>query len=170
MLQFSLLLDKINEQVGQAVSWFTALLVGLICIDVLMRYLFNFSLIWMGELEIYFFALCFLLGSGYAFKHDKHVRVDLFYSKFSEKGKARVNLIGGLLFLVPWTIIIIIVASRYAFFSFKIGESSPQVGGLPALYILKFSIVAGFILLLLQGISSILQSILTLMDKNPKQA
>lgn len=170
MLQLTLFLDRLNERIGQAVSWFTAALVGLICIDVLMRYLFNFSLIWMGELEIYFFALCFLLGAAYAFKHDSHVRVDLFYSKFSEKGKARVNLIGGLLFLIPWTVIIIIVSSRYAYFSFKIGESSPQVGGLPALYILKFAIVVGFVLLLLQGISSVGKSILILLDKDLKNA
>lgn len=166
MLKLSQVLDSLNERIGQLISWFTALLVVLICIDVLMRYLFNFSLIWMGELEIYFFALCFLLGSGYAFKHDKHVRVDLFYSKFSAKGKARVNLIGGLLFLIPWTLIVIIVASRYAYFSFIIGESSPQVGGLPALYILKFSIVVGFVLLLLQGIASVSKSLLVLLDKN----
>lgn len=170
MLKLSQVLDAINERIGQAISWFTAFLVVLICIDVLMRYLFNFSLIWVGELEIYFFALCFLLGSGYAFKHDKHVRVDLFYSKFSEKGKARVNLIGGLLFLLPWTLIVIIVASRYAYFSFIIGESSPQVGGLPALYILKFSIVVGFILMFLQGISSVSKSLLILLNKDTKPA
>jgi len=170
MLKLSQALDAINERVGQAISWFTALLVALICIDVLMRYLFNFTLIWMGELEIYFFSLCFLLGAGYAFKHDKHVRVDLFYSKMSPKGQARVNLIGGLLFLLPWTLITIIVASRYAYFSFIIGESSSQVGGLPALYILKFSIVLGFLLLLFQGISSISKSLLVLLDKEVKSA
>ncbi len=159
------LFDSINENVGKLFAWSTSLMVWVICIDVIMRYVFSTSFIWIVELEIYFFALSFLFAGGYAFKHDKHVRVDLFYAKWSAKGKARVNLIGGLFFLMPWCIVSIIVCWKYAMTSFKLGENSQQPGGLPALYILKFCIVIGFVLLLLQGIASIIESILVLQGK-----
>lgn len=140
-------------------------MVWTIVVDVIMRYVFNYSYIWIVELEIYFFALSFLFAAGYAFKHDKHVRVDLFYAQWSDKGKARVNLIGGLFFLLPWCLVSIMVCWKYAMTSFRLGESSPQPGGLPALYILKFCLVISFVLLLIQGIASILEAILVLQGK-----
>ena len=132
--------EQINEYIGRVVSYFTAALVLLICIDVFSRYFFKSTVIWIVELEIYFFALVFLLGAGYAFKYDKHVRVDVFYSKARPKTKAWINLIGGLFFLLPWCIVVLQVAYRYARNSFLINEGSPQPGGLPALYLLKSAI------------------------------
>ena len=156
------ILESLNEFSGRLFSWSTALMVILICIEVVLRYIFNRSLIWMVELEIYLFAFSFLLAAGYAFKHDKHVRVDLFYSNFSAKKKAWVNLLGGIFFLVPWCIISIIGCLKYANISWRIGEVSQQPGGLPAVYLLKYSIVIGFVLLLIQATASILKSFLTI--------
>lgn len=163
-------LESINEIVGKVFSWSTSFMVWLVCLDVLLRYLFNFTLIWMVELETYFFALAFLFAGGYAFKHEKHVRVDVFYAKRSKRGKAWVDLLGGLLFLIPWCLVSIIVIWRYAMFSFKWGESSPQPGGLPALYVLKFCMLFAFALLLLQGIASVLKSVQVLRGPQTKEA
>jgi len=156
------ILESINEFAGRLFSWSTIIMVILICIEVILRYVFNRSLIWMVELEIYLFAFSFLLAAGYAFKHDKHVRVDLFYSNFSVKKKAWVNFLGGILFLVPWCVVSIIGCVKYANISWRIGEVSQQPGGLPAVYLLKFSIVVGFVLLLIQATASILKSLLTI--------
>lgn len=164
------LFDKINEYVGKGVSYFTGALVLLICADVFARYIFGTTVIWIVELEIYFFALIFLLGAGYAFQHDKHVRVDVFYSKAKPKRKAWINLIGGILFLIPWCVVVLQVAFRYAQNSFLINESSPQPGGLPALYLLKSAIFVGFTFLLLQAIASIIRSLIIIMDKESATA
>lgn len=164
MRKFIHILESINEFAGRLFSWSTLIMVILICIEVILRYVFNKSLIWMVELEIYLFAFSFLLAAGYAFKHDKHVRVDLFYSKFSKKKKAWVNLLGGILFLVPWCFISIIGCLKYANISWTIGEVSQQPGGLPAVYLLKFSLVLGFVLLLIQCIASILNSLLVIVS------
>ncbi len=153
-------IENVNELAGRIFSWSTGIMVVLICIEVILRYVFNRSLIWMVELEIYLFLFSFLMAAGYAFKHDKHVRVDLFYANYSKKKKAWINLIGGIFLLTPWCIISIIGCLRYANISWRIGEVSQQPGGLPAVYLLKFSIVLGFILLLIQGIASIIKSIL----------
>lgn len=158
-------LEAINEFAGRLFSWATVIMVILICIEVVLRYLFNRSLIWMVELEIYLFAFSFLLAAGYAFKHDKHVRVDLFYTNFSPRKKAWINFLGGIFFLVPWCVISIIGCLKYANISWRIGEVSQQPGGLPAVYLLKYCIVLGFILLLIQAIASILNSFLTITSK-----
>jgi TRAP-type mannitol/chloroaromatic compound transport system permease small subunit len=158
MKRLEKLFDSINEFVGTSISWLTTLLVLLISLDVAMRYLLDFTLIWVIELEIYLFAFILLLSAGYALRHERHVRVDVFYSKFSEKGKAWVDLIGTLFFLLPWSAIIIWVGYNYAWMSFIIRERSAQPGGLPALYTLKFLIVLGFVLLMIQGLSLLFQS------------
>lgn len=158
-------IDNINEQVGRAVSWLNLALMLLVCIDVITRYLFNETAAWVNELEWHLFALVFLLGAGYTLKHDKHVRVDLFFSNFSAKDQALVNLVGSLLFLIPWSAILCYFAIGYGLDSWQTGEKSPDPGGLPMRYIVKFAIVLGMLLLMLQGISTFLHSLLILKQK-----
>lgn len=158
--------NQINETVGRAVSWLTAVLVVLVCVDVAARYFFSASQIWMMELEWHLFSLIFLLGAGFALKHDRHVRVDLFYANFSAKDKAWTDLVGSVIFLIPWCILIIYFSFHYAYSSFLDGEGSPDPGGLPARYLIKFAIVIGIGLLLLQAIGKVAESILTIRKTN----
>ncbi len=159
-------LDGINEIVGKTVAWLTTILVILFCYDVLMRYLFNNTKVWIGEMEWHLFALLFLLAAGYAFKDDRHVRVDLFYTNFSEKTKALINLLGCLIFLIPWCLVIIKSSAFYANNSWLAGEGSPNPGGLPYRFIIKYAITAGFVLLLIQCASTIIHSFLTLIGQS----
>jgi TRAP-type mannitol/chloroaromatic compound transport system permease small subunit len=122
------------------------------------RFFFDETKAWVMELEWHFFALTFLLGAGYTLRHDRHVRVDVFYTRFPKKDKALVNIIGSLILLIPWTILLMIVSWNYAVASYQIGEGSPDPGGLPARYIIKFSIVLGFFLLFLQAVSELLKA------------
>ena len=156
------IINNLNDRVGKAASWFTTILVILVCFDVVTRYLFSGTKAWIMELEWHLFALIFLLGAGYAFRHDRHVRVDLFYAKFSPREKAWVNLIGGILFLIPWCILIMYASYHYALGSYLIGEGSPDPGGLPARYLIKFAITGGVFLLFLQAISSLIHSALVI--------
>ncbi|MEM8528496.1 MAG: TRAP transporter small permease subunit [Bacteroidota bacterium] len=155
-------INLLSEKVGKAASWISTALVILIVIDVIFRYIFKDTSAWIIELEWHFFAILFLLGGAYAFEEDKHVRVDLFYSNFSERDKAWVNLLGTVLLLIPWCVAIVWFAGKYALLSFQVREGSPDPGGLPARYFIKSVIVLGFLLLTLQAISVVLQSILTL--------
>lgn len=157
--------NQVNETVGRAVSWLTAALVLLVCFDVAARYFFSASQAWMMELEWHFFSLIFLLGAGYALKHDRHVRVDLFYANFSERDKAWTDLVGSVIFLIPWCILIIYFSYDYAYASYLDGEGSPDPGGLPARYLIKFAIVIGVGLLLLQAIGKVAENILVLQEK-----
>lgn len=157
-------IDRLNENIGRGISWLNTLLVVIICYDVTARYLFNTSSAGIVELEWHLFSFIFLLGAAYALLHDRHVRVDVFYQNFSEKKKAWVNLIGTLLFLMPFCIITISTSLKFTANAFAINEGSPDPGGLPARYIVKAAIPLGFCLLLLQAVSLACKSILTLTD------
>ena len=170
LLRLADLIDALNERVGRAVSWLTTLLMLLVCFDVLTRYLMNDTRAWIMELEWHLFALIFLLGAGYGFRHDRHVRVDLFYANFSDRDKALVNCIGGIVFLIPWCLVIAVVGTDYGMVSWRIGETSPDPGGLPARYLIKFSIALGAALLLLQGLSNVIRSAMVLRGVAPAEA
>jgi len=151
-------IDSCNEWVGKCISWSTLLLVILVSIDVFRRYFFQTTNAWIMELEWHLFAAIFLIGAGFTFKRDKHVRVDLFYDRFNKKEKALTNMVGILVFLIPMCLLLIIVSFNYALDSYLIGEGSPDPGGLPHRYIIKSTIVIGSLLLLLQAISEVIKS------------
>lgn len=162
-------IKKVNSIAGKVASWFNVLLVILVGFDVLFRYLLNTTSVWVMELEWHFFALIFLLGGGFAFQKNQHVRVDVFYDKFSEKEKAEVNFWGGVLFLLPWTIFLMYTSFGYAQTSFWIRESSPDPGGLPARYIVKYAIFLGFLLLFIEALISIVENGILLFQQQLKK-
>jgi TRAP-type mannitol/chloroaromatic compound transport system permease small subunit len=84
--------------------------------------------------------------------------------------RAWVDLIGGLLFLVPFCLLIIISSWPFVANSFSMGEGSPDPGGLPYRYLLKAAIPAGFALLLIQGIASILRNLLVILKHKAGEA
>lgn len=164
--------DRLTQLVGQAASWLTLMLVALIVYDVVMRYLFNRSSVAIYEMEWHLFALIFLLGAAFALKHDRHVRVDVLYSRFGKKGQAWVNLIGTLLLLLPFCLVIINAGWDFLSNSFNLGESSADAGGLPARYLIKSAIPLGFFMVLLQAINLMFRSILIILNKplNPSSS
>ena len=158
------LIEKIAELTGRAVSWLVLGMVLLIAYDVAMRYLFHIGSVGLQELEWHLFALIFLLGAGYTFKHDGHVRVDIFYHSrhMDKRRRAWVDLLGGLFFLLPFCLLIIISSAPFVANSFGMGEGSPDAGGLEYRFLLKAAIPVSFSLLLLQGVAHMLRSLRTL--------
>ncbi|MGD1894822.1 MAG: TRAP transporter small permease subunit [Cyclobacteriaceae bacterium] len=157
-------IDRLNETVGRGAAWLTTILVLVIVYDVAARYLFNASSAGIVELEWHLFSFIFLLGAAYALKHDRHVRVDVFYQNFSAKKQAWVNFIGTVLFLIPFCVVAIVASVEFTANAWAIQEGSPDPGGLPARYVVKGAIPLGFALLLLQAISLLIHSILTLTE------
>ncbi|MGB3468198.1 MAG: TRAP transporter small permease subunit [Cyclobacteriaceae bacterium] len=152
-------IDKLNVVIGRLFSWLTTLLMLVICFDVLMRYVFNSSSAALTETEWHLFAALFMMGAAYTLKYDKHVRVDVFYTNFSDKRKAWVDLIGTLIFLFPFCYVVVTTSIPFVMNAFEVQETSPDPGGLPARYIIKSVIPIGFSLLFLQGISVALNCI-----------
>lgn len=146
-------IDTVNEQVGRVVSWATLFLVIVTFTDVVMRYSLNISFVFTQELEWHVFAFIFLIGAGYTLKADGHVRVEVFYGRLGPKGKGWINLIGVLFFLIPSSLIFIKTGIPFVVKSFQVLEGSPDPGGIPFRFILKACIPIGYALILLQGIS-----------------
>lgn len=151
-------IDKLNDFVGKSVSWMSLALVLLVCFDVLRRFIFERTDAWIMELEWHMFAMIFLLGAGYTLKEQKHVRVDLFYSNFEPREKALVNMVGGIVFLVPMCVLLIYLSFYYAYSSYQIGEGSADPGGLSYRYLIKMIIPLGLFFLLLQGLAETARS------------
>lgn len=152
--------DALNEKVGFGVSWLTSLLVLVVCYDVFTRYLLKNSIVAVQELEWHLFAVIFLVGAAYTLKHNRHVRVDVLYTRFSERTRAWIDFAGSLIFLIPLCILVIWTSRTFVATSYMIGETSPDPGGLPARFVLKSAIPIGFLLLLLQGVALALGSLL----------
>jgi len=156
-------IDAINDWVGRGVAWVTLGLVLVVFIDVVMRYLFNTSFVFTQELEWHLFGFIFLVGAGYTLLKDGHVRVDIIYQRLGLKGRAWINFFGVLLFLIPGCIMVISTSWKFTVNSFSILEGSPDPGGIPLRFLIKGCIPAGFVLLLLQGISLGIHSLLQIL-------
>lgn len=158
-------IDTFNTWVGKGVSWVTFLLVAVVFTDVVMRYAFRTSFVFVQEMEWHLFSFIFLIGAGCTLLRDGHVRVDIFYQGMPPKGKAWVNLIGVIFFLTPGCVMIITTSFKFAYNAWYILEGSPDPGGIPYRFILKSCIPVGFVFVLLQGISLAIKSFVTITGK-----
>ena len=152
------LIDRLNLWVGKLIAWLVVVLVLLIVVDVVLRYLFNFGSVANAEMEWHLFGAIILLGLGYAYQQDRHVRVDLFYDQQAQKEKNQVNFWGTLLFLLPWCLVLIYTGWNSALDAYTVGERSPEASGLPNLWLIQFAIPVGIFFLLLQGLALLVAS------------
>ena len=128
MKKFIKISDLINDFVGKFASWLTTIMVLVVFFDVVLRYVFNEGNVAMQELEWHLFATIFLLGAGYTLKKNGHVRVDIFYTNFNERTKAWINLLGPIIFLLPFSLIVIYSSQDFVTSSFAVREISPNPG------------------------------------------
>ncbi len=155
-------IDALNEWCGRLIAWLTGFMVVVTFLIVILRYMFNIGWIAMQESVVFMHALVFLIGAAYTLKHDAHVRVDIFYRSMSRYYRAWVDLLGCLLLLFPVCIYIFWFSFDYVSSAWRLLEGSREAGGLPGVYLLKTSILIMAALLILQGISQCLHSILAI--------
>ncbi len=164
MRKFVKLLDSFSERTGGIVSWLALVLVVVTAYDVFARYIFKAGSVALQELEWHIFSVIFLLAAAYTLKKDAHVRVDLIYARLSARGKAIIDLLGSLFFLLPFCAIVIYTSAGFVESSWAVLEGSGDPGGLPGRYALKATIIVGFVLLGAQGISQAARSLATIID------
>jgi TRAP-type mannitol/chloroaromatic compound transport system permease small subunit len=126
--------------------------------DVIVRKLFHGGSIALQELEWHLFDLTFLFAIAYTLSHDKHVRVDIFYDKFSIKTKAVIQIITILFFVVPLSTLIVVEALPFVQMSYSMHEQSGDPGGLCCRWIIKSAMIIGFFVVLLQSVSELKKS------------
>ncbi|MCG7946902.1 MAG: TRAP transporter small permease subunit [Candidatus Thiodiazotropha taylori] len=162
--------DQVNERLGQAISWLSLLMVLVTVAVVVLRYVFQLGWIWLQESVTFMHAALFLVGAAYTLKHEGHVRVDILYRKFSERGRAWVDLLGTLTLLLPVCLFIFFISWDYVAKSWALFEGSREVGGLEGVFLLKSLILVMAVLLVLQGISLAIRSLSQLLNQGEVSA
>jgi TRAP-type mannitol/chloroaromatic compound transport system permease small subunit len=166
LAQITSFIDKFTEKTGKIISWLTLIMVLLTFLIVFLRYGFNIGWIAMQESVLYFHGTVFMLGAAYTLKADGHVRVDIFYQKFSIKTKALVNLLGSLFLLLPVCIFIFYISFEYVASAWRIMEKSSEAGGLPFVYLSKSLLLVMAITMSLQGVAEIFRNLQTIFTSN----
>ncbi|MEJ2468100.1 MAG: TRAP transporter small permease subunit [Campylobacterales bacterium] len=150
---------KIIRYLIRIVGGFSAAVLGalvlLIVFDATRRYLFHEGSVALQELEWHLFDVVIMLGIAYAMHRGAHVRVDIFYDRFSERTKHIVNLATMLFFVLPVSALIIYVSFDFVMMSFSQMEASSDPGGLPYRYLVKALIPLAFALLVLQALREV---------------
>ena len=163
LLRLADLLDAVNDRVGRSIAWLALAMVLTTFVVVVLRYAFDGGSIALQESITYMHAVLFMLGAAYTLQRNGHVRVDIFYQRFSRRGRAWVDLLGTLILLLPVAVFILLSSWGYVLESWHIREGSREAGGIPFVYLLKTLLLLLPLLLTLQGVVWLLRNGLFLM-------
>ncbi|MEX2535016.1 MAG: TRAP transporter small permease subunit [Trueperaceae bacterium] len=163
LLAISRGIDAVTTVVGKVACWVTLLMVLIGVLNVVTRYVGRSLGVSLGGtqyivLQTYAYDFVFLMGAAYVFRKDAHVRVDIIFSTLSHRSKAIVDIIGVLLFLIPFSIMGLYFGQRYVATSWRQGEINLNAAGIPV-YPAKTLILIAFGLLIVQGISELIKNI-----------
>ena len=158
LLALARAIDALTERIGRLVIWLVLVATLISAGNALTRYaLGESSNAWL-EIQWYLFGAMFLLAAGYTLKHNGHVRIDILYNRFGTRGQAWIDLLGGLLFLLPMAGLLAWLAWPMFVDAWATHEMSPDAGGLVR-WPVKLLLPVGFFLLALQGVAEIIKRI-----------
>ena len=158
-------LESFIKWVGYLAGAMLALLIVLVVYDATMRYLLQSGSIALQELEWHLFDVVIMLGIAYTLQRAAHVRVDIFYDRYSERVRHIINIIGILFFILPFSLLIIYVGFDFVMISFSQMEASSDPGGLSYRFLVKALMPLAFVLLIVQSISELYKELLLLKEK-----
>jgi len=158
LLRLSRAIDWLNDLIGRNVYWLILVAVLVSTLNALVRYTFDVSSNAWLETQWYLFSAVFLLCAGYTLGRNEHVRIDIIAGRLSRRTQSWIDLLGGLFFLLPMSLIIMWLSWPLFIESYTRHEISGDAGGLlrwPA----RLLVPVGFFLLSLQGISEVIKRI-----------
>lgn len=170
LLAISSGVDRITEWIGRSVAWliFAAILVS--ATNAILRKLFNLSSNAWLELQWYLYGAAFLLAAAYTLKQNEHIRIDIVYGLFSRRTQHWIDLFGHVFFLMPFVTLMSWLLVPYALQAVRSGQVSTNAGGL-IIWPARALLAAGFILLVIQGVSEIIKKVAVMRglieDPNP---
>lgn len=148
-------------------SWACVALVGVLVYEVTARYVFDAPTIWAHEIAPMLGVILVALGWAHTHRHNGHVRVDVFYSRLSARGKAIIDIVGSLVFLFPLLIVLIYVAADYMWFSWSMGEVFKETILYPPAWPLRAVMLLGLSLFFLQGVAHFIRDSHLLIRNKP---
>ena len=149
-LRVSGAIDRVNELLGRLANVLVLLACLLSAGNAMVRYAYDYSSNGWLEAQWYMFAAMVMFGASYTLKRNEHVRVEIFYLYLTERGQLWLDLIGGIVFLIP--VCVLLAALSWPFFaqSYAVNEWSGNAGGLLR-WPVKFVLPAGFALIAAAG-------------------
>ncbi|WP_020407947.1 TRAP transporter small permease subunit [Hahella ganghwensis] len=156
-------LGGVSNFCGHLATFAMLLMLVNVAFDVMMRYVFNDVSIGMQELEWHLYSVTFLLGVPFAMRRDGHVRVDIIYETRSDRTKAFINLIGVVLFVIPFCALIAYYGYGFTVEAYELGEGSGDPGGLPYRWIVKSVIPLSAVLTGISGLAMFTQALRVLL-------
>ena len=162
MKNLSSFLNIVNRYAGYLCAFLVVLMVVNVFLVVILRYLFGISFIWMQETYVWMHAYIFMVGAGFTYLNDDHVRIDIIYRNSSKLYKAIVDLVGNIFLLLPFLYIIWSYSFPFVLKSWQMNEVSREAGGLTMIYLLKLAILIFAFLLFIQVVSKIINNFLNL--------
>lgn len=153
-------IGRLNDGVYGVIRWLTLAMIVVGAVSAVGRYLTRFTGIGLAsnalfDIQWYLFSLIFLLGAAYGLHREVHVRVDVAYSRYSPRTRAWVDLVGTLLFVIPFGLMMLVTSWPAVRNSWSVREGSPDPGGL-ARYPIKSVLLVCFALLVLQAIAQVI--------------
>ena len=158
LLALSRVIDAVNQKFGVIADGLVLLSCLISAGNAFSRYAFSISSNAWLEIQWYMFGALVLLGASYTLKRNEHVRVDIVYSNISTRRQIWIDIVGGVLFLLPATVILAYLSWPVFYNSFMQGEISTNAGGLIR-WPIKIFLPIGFALLALQGISELIKRV-----------
>jgi TRAP-type mannitol/chloroaromatic compound transport system permease small subunit len=166
LLKFSRAVDALSAWIGRLVMWLILITTFISAGNAIVRKLFNNSSNALLEIQWYIFAAVFMLGAGYAFLRNAHVRIDFISSKFSARTRNWIDIGGIVIFLFPLCYLMITLSWPLFHNAWVSGEMSSNSGGLIRWPVYAM-IPAGFGLLALQGFSELIKRVAFLKGMGP---
>ena len=145
--------SSVFAAIARRLSWVWLLLIGVVVLNVTMRYLFGEGRIEFEEIQWHLYSIGFLAGLSTCMSTDDHIRVDIFHERLSLNARAWIELYGLVLLFFPFVVSIIIFSLPFVRYSFEIGEVSDAPGGLPYRWLIKSVLPLAAFLLVITGIS-----------------
>jgi TRAP-type mannitol/chloroaromatic compound transport system permease small subunit len=166
LLALSRSIDAITEKLGRALCWLLLAAVVISTVNAITRKAFNLSSNAYLEAQWYLFAVTFMLGAGYVFLHDQHVRIDVLSSKLKRKTQIKIDVAGIVFFLLPLCVFVVWTSLPSVMTAIQTKEVSASPGGLIRwpLYML---VPLGFSLLAIQSLSELFKRIAFLTGHGP---
>ncbi len=153
----SLVINRALQRVGQVISWVWLLLLGVIVLNVLMRYVLGEGRVEFEEIQWHLYSIGFLLGISVCLDADAHIRVDLISSRLSPRMRAWIELYGLLLMLLPFILLVLIASIEFVRYAYVTAEISDAPGGLGYRWLIKAMLPLGFVLMLLAAFGRLLR-------------
>lgn len=163
--RFCQYIDGFIHKIGNVVAWLNVVLIVNIIVQVVLRYAFGEGMVWLEELQWHFYGVCIMFAISYTLVDDAHIRLDIFYQRFSARTKAQVEFWGLLILVLPLVAILFWHGLSFVESAWRVSERSESPLGLPYRWLIKSVLPASMFLWWIAAFSRMVRSALVAFGK-----